>query len=248
MAKSDVNNYGIVKWFVEHEDVNLKKYSDYFGSINEIAKEEAKKGKPQAKAYLDSSKSDYLNDTSTELGKNAKEVIDNVNKEWSENVINKVEGAANKEDLESIKDNDLEPNRENYNEGTIKGVEQAIKEKEAGLPPPIDKARIKELESSIDKAKTQDDIDNMFTRGELRRELGKKEAQRIIDLSEERASDLRTLSEGAYDNTLDEISKATTEDQIYGISGRLTDIPNLTTELRRELAREIRAKLKEISG
>jgi len=251
MAKDDDSPLTVVDWMIDHSGANLRNYSDFQEDIISIAKRETAAGKPQLEAYLKSSKSDSLQDKSTESQRTVKEAIDNVNKEWSDKVVGDINKVNIQDDLDTIKDSDLEPNRKTYNNKTIEEVEKAIKDKEKELeklPPPIDRKRIRELESDIEKADTQADIDKLFTRGGLRRELGTAEANRIIDLSDDRASELKTLSDEAFDNTSKEIDSVTTTDGLYEISGRLTEIPNLTMDNRKALAISIRERIKELGG
>jgi hypothetical protein len=141
--------------------------------------------------------------------------------------------------------------KESYEPTSVAQVETIIKqvEEKDTLENKIIREKVKkvtEYNKVISTAKTQADIDKLPPRGELRSELGNEYAQQIIDASEKAASELKYLSDEAYDKTKSDVESASTVDRLYDISGRLQSIPNLTTDLRRDLAREIRQRINEL--
>lgn len=107
------------------------------------------------------------------------------------------------------------------------------------------KVAVSEYESIIARAETQVDIAELPTRGQLRRDLGAEEAQRIIDLSEEKAGELATLSEEAFSDTSSEISRVATIAGLDVVSDELDEIPHLTTSDRVTLRSQIRSRMAE---
>lgn len=141
-------------------------------------------------------------------------------------------------EYESMKD-------EGYSEPTLEIVKGIVEGKEV---PPIDVGKVVgDYRDIIERARTQEDLGKIVM-GEVEREYGREVRERVSMLVAIRGGELETLSEEAFRKTSLEISKTSTKDELYDISRRLTEIPNLTTNLRKELARIIRTRMNELEA
>jgi len=144
-----------------------------------------------------------------------------------------------REEYETMKEDKL------YSESTLGIVEGIVGEK---IEPPIDKGKVVgDYRDIISSAATQEDLGKIVM-GEIEREYGRDIRNQVSGLVALKGRELETLSERAFRETSIEIGRKTTKDELYDLSGGLTEIPNLTTEFRKELAVRIRERMKELES
>ena len=174
-------------------------------------------------------------------GESLGDKIKSKNEDYISKIRAEIENANTTTKLKTI---DLD---KKYEETTQTILEEQISEKleELGGGEPGKEGIIDTYKSIIEDAETQEDLDKIVM-GDVRRKYGDDIRKIVSGLVAEKGGELETLSERAFRETSKEVDTARSKYELYGISGELMDIPNLTIDLRRELVKKIRERLTEV--